>query len=152
MPGRLVLSLLSATFRFRGEVRFEPPTRLGEFSDSIDWEASQADRINLVLPPVCAGVENDPVIMLRKFAAQACVLRDEGLSFSKLFGIKVLQLFAIFRLRRKNFANGIEGISGRLGTQLARANPLPYSKPVQIGMNICQTNTKPWNKESLRSN
>ena len=45
MPGRLVLSLLSATFRFRGEVRFEPPTRLGEFSDSIDWEASQAGRI-----------------------------------------------------------------------------------------------------------
>ena len=45
MPGRLVLSLLfSATFRFRGEVRFEPPTRLGEFSDSIDWEASQAGR------------------------------------------------------------------------------------------------------------
>jgi len=43
MPGRLVLSLLSATFRFRGEVRFEPPTR--EFSDSIDWEASQAGRI-----------------------------------------------------------------------------------------------------------
>src|SRR5260370_16864536 len=40
----------------------------------------------------------------------------------------------------------------RLGTRLARANPLPYSKPVQIGMNICETNTKPWNKESRISN
>jgi hypothetical protein len=29
---------------------------------------------------------------------------------------------------------------------LARANPLPYSKAIQIGTNICQTNTKPWNK------
>jgi hypothetical protein len=34
----------------------------------------------------------------------------------------------------------------------ARANPLPYSKAIQIGTNICQTNTKPWNKESPISN
>jgi hypothetical protein len=34
----------------------------------------------------------------------------------------------------------------------ARANPLPYSKAIQIGTNICQTNAKPWNKESPISN
>ena len=32
------------------------------------------------------------------------------------------------------------------------ANPLPYSKAIQIRTNICQTNTKPWNKESRISN
>ena len=32
------------------------------------------------------------------------------------------------------------------------ANLLPYSKAIQIGTNICQTNTKPWNKESRISN
>src|SRR5260370_38965664 len=32
------------------------------------------------------------------------------------------------------------------------ANPLPYNKAIQIGTNICQTNTKPWNKESQISN
>jgi hypothetical protein len=31
-------------------------------------------------------------------------------------------------------------------------NPLPYSRPIQIGTNICQTNTRPWNKESPISN
>jgi hypothetical protein len=31
--------------------------------------------------------------------------------FSKLFGIKVLQLFGIFRLCPRSFANGIEGFS-----------------------------------------
>jgi hypothetical protein len=35
---------------------------------------------------------------------------------------------------------------------LAKANPLPYSKAIQIGTNICQTNTRPWNNESLTSN
>ena len=34
----------------------------------------------------------------------------------------------------------------------ARANPLPYSKAIQIGTNVCQTNAKPWNKESPISN
>jgi hypothetical protein len=28
----------------------------------------------------------------------------------------------------------------------------PDSKAIQIGTNICQTNTKPWNKESRISN
>ena len=32
------------------------------------------------------------------------------------------------------------------------ANLLPYSKAIQIGTNTCQTNTKPWNKESRISN
>ena len=34
----------------------------------------------------------------------------------------------------------------------ARTNPLPYGKAIRIGTNICQTNTKPWNKESRISN
>jgi hypothetical protein len=51
---------------------------------------------------------------------------------------------------RKLFFLGCSAVAAAL--ELARANPLPYRKPIQIGMNICQTNTKPWNKESPISN
>src|SRR5271166_3358002 len=45
LPSETLLIVTNPKSRgFRGEVRFEPPTRLVEFSDSIDWEASQAGR------------------------------------------------------------------------------------------------------------